>query len=160
MGVQRYSLTICCDERRPILKVEAARELVLCELRRTSKAHRVAVFAYCLMPDHVHLIVEGEADDSNCVAFVRIFKQTTAFYWKQQTGQRLWQRSFHDHVLRDSEPTQHAVSYLLENPVRAKLVASPKDYPHSGSFVYDLPELIEWAFGWNRDDAGSNFGGV
>ena len=154
MGARRYSLTICCDERRAILEVEAARELVLAELRRTSKAHGVAVFAYCLMPDHVHLIVEGEAADSDCLAFMRLFKQTTAFYWKQQTGRRLWQRSFHDHVLRDSEPTQHAARYLLENPVRAKLVASAKDYPHSGSLVYDRAELIEWAFGWNRDDAG------
>ena len=154
LGVQRYSVTICCDERRAILNDEAARELVLSELRRTSQAQRFSVFVYCLMPDHVHLVVEGEADDSNCVAFVRLVKQTTAFHWKRQTAERLWQPSFYDHVLRDSESTKDAVRYLLENPVRANLAKSPADYPHAGSFVYDRRALMEWAFGWNRDDGG------
>ena len=42
------------------------------------------------------------------------------------------------------------VRYILENPVRARLVASPEDYPYSGSFVYEYGELMEWAFGWNE----------
>jgi putative transposase len=152
IGVRTYSLTICCDERRIVLTEQAARDIVLTELRRTSCSYRIAVLTYCLMPDHIHLVARGEARDSDCLAFMRIFKQTTAFRWKQQSGQRLWQRSFYDHVLRDGEDAKDVVKYVLANPVRAKLVASPKDYPHSGSFVYERTELIEWAFG--SEDGG------
>jgi hypothetical protein len=99
------------------------------------------------MPDHVHLVVEGQTDGSNCREFARAFKQRTAFAWKKRTGQRLWQKSFYDHVLRETETVQGVVGYVLENPVRAELARSPAEYAHSGSFVYERTELIEWAFG-------------
>jgi REP element-mobilizing transposase RayT len=149
VGLQRYSLTICCHDRRHAFDDAAARDVVLSCLRHISETHRFAVFVYCLMPDHVHFVVQGRADDSDCLVFVRIFKQKTAFAWKQRIGERLWQNSFHDRVLRDSEATQRVVRYVLENPVRANLVTSAEMYPHSGSLVYNRAELIAWAFGWN-----------
>ncbi len=137
IGVRRYFLTICCDERRSVLRDPAAREVVLSQRRHTSSRFAFAIFAYCLMPDHVHLVVEGQADDSNCLEFVRTLKQKTAFAWKQRTGHRLWQKSFHDHILRETETTQGVVRYVLENPVRAKLLRSPAEFAHSGSLLYD-----------------------
>jgi putative transposase len=99
------------------------------------------------MPDHVHVVVEATQDDSDCISFVRAFKQQTAFAFKQRVGRRLWQSSFYDHVLHNNESTQAVVRYILENPVRAKLVRSPADYPYSGSLVYSGEQLLEWAFG-------------
>ena len=104
------------------------------------------------MPDHIHVVCEARSDGCDLEEFVRLFKQQTAYQWKQATGRKLWQPSYYDHVLRDSESTRSVVRYVLENPVRAKLVAEPADYEHSGSFVYSRNELIEWAFGWNRAD--------
>ena len=117
------------------------------QLHRTSEKYAFAVFAYCQMPDHLHLVLEALADDSDFLEFIRIFKQQSAFDWKQIAGTRLWQDSFYDRVLRDSESTGKAVRYVLENPVRAGLVTHPDDYEHSGSFVYERDALMEWAFG-------------
>jgi putative transposase len=105
-----------------------------------------AVLAYCMMPDHLHVIAEGMSEAPDGLEFVRLFKQTSGFAWRRHAGGALWQESFYDHVLRSDEQTQHTVRYLLENPVRAKLVASPEDYPYSGSLVYERQALIEWAF--------------
>ena len=55
-------------------------------------------------------------------------------------------------VARRASIGRTVVRYVLENPVRARLVASPEDYPYSGSFVYEYGELMEWAFGWNRPE--------
>ena len=137
-------VVLCCRSLR--------REILLLRLRQTSEQYTFAVFAYCQMPDHLHLVLEGKTDDSDFLEFMSIFKQRSSFDWKQQTRTRLWQDSFYDHVLRDSESTRKVVRYVLENPVRAGLVASPSDYEHSGSFVFDRQPLIEWAFGWNRDE--------
>ncbi len=134
MGLQRYFLTICCYERRPSFEGEAAIALVLTHLSRTAADCDIAVFVYCFMPDHLHLVIEGESDSSDCLEFVRLLKQLTGY------------------VLRNGESTQKTVRYVLENPVRAKLVTSPADYPHSGSLVYDRAALFEWAFGWIRPD--------
>jgi putative transposase len=153
-GCQRYFLTICCHKRQRRMDDADAREIVLRQLCELSAEDDFAIFAYCLMPDHVHVVAEGESDAADLLEFVRRFKQKTAFDWKARTETRLWQASFHDHILRDSESTQSVVRYVLENPVRAKLVTSPAEYPYSGSFVYDRDELIEWAFGWNRSDDG------
>jgi putative transposase len=149
-GQQRYFLTICCHQRRRLLTVATVQSLVVSQLRRTSNSYGFAVFVYCLMPDHLHVVAEGLDDDSDFLAFVKAFKQQTSFAWKRSAGTPLWQESFYDHVLRDAERTQHVVRYVLENPVRAGIVCAPEAYEHSGSFVYGRRELIEWAFGWNR----------
>jgi putative transposase len=151
-GPAQYFLTICCYRRRKLLNDAEARELVESELRRTSEAMRFAIIAYCLMPDHLHVVCEALSDESDLQAFVQLFKQRAAYAWKQKTAEPMWQPSYYDHVLRESESTRSVVRYTLENPVRAHLVDEPGQYPHIGSFVYDRDELIEWAFGWNRAD--------
>ena len=105
-----------------------------------------AVLAYCMMPDHLHVIAEGMNDRSDGLEFVRLFKQASGFVWVRQRAATLWQESFYDHVLRSDAQTHHAVRYVLENPVRAKLVTRPDEYLYSGSFVYERNALIEWAF--------------
>jgi putative transposase len=152
VGARRYFLTMCCENRRDVLGDTGACDLVVSELQRASDNHQFVVFAYCLMPDHLHLVTEGSSGASNCLAFAHMFKQRTAFQWRQQRGESLWQPGFYDHVLRDAEDTRAVVRYVLENPVRAKLVASPQDYRYSGSLVYERTELMEWAFGWSAAD--------
>ena len=46
-------------------------------------------------------------------------------------------------VLRDDEATLIVARYILENPVRAGLVATPESYPFSGSEVYALGEILD-----------------
>jgi putative transposase len=70
-------------------------------------------------------------------------KQRAGFAFKQRTGRPLWQPSYHDHVLRDEEVLLKVVRYVLDNPVRAGLVTSPRDYPFLGSDVYPLDWLLE-----------------
>jgi hypothetical protein len=45
----------------------------------------------------------------------------------------LWQKSYHDHILRKEEAVADVVRYILENPVRAGLVDSIGEYPHAWS---------------------------
>jgi hypothetical protein len=60
-------------------------------------------------------------------------------------GTKPWQRYGFEHVLRDDELTLVVARYILENPVRAGLVARVEDYPFVGSFVYELKEILEAA---------------
>jgi putative transposase len=55
---------------------------------------------------------------------------------------QLWQRSFHDRLLRESDNELERVRYTVANPVRSGLVDEWQEYPFSGSFVYDLADLI------------------
>ena len=51
---------------------------------------------------------------------------------------KFWQTSFYDHFLRKEEDVRDVVMYVLHNPVRKGLVSEWREYPYSGSLVYEL----------------------
>jgi putative transposase len=50
---------------------------------------------------------------------------------------------YHDHVIRDGEPTVRTARYVLRNPVRAGLARRTGEYPFAGSDAYSWQELEE-----------------
>jgi REP element-mobilizing transposase RayT len=95
------------------------------------------------MPDHVHLLVEGQADDSDCRQFIARAKQYSGFHYKAKYGRPLWQRYGYERVLRNDEAAVSVARYILENPLRGKLVERVEDYPFFGSTVYTIAQLLE-----------------
>jgi REP-associated tyrosine transposase len=147
LGCYRYFLTFCCEQRAKAFADDAAVQLVWSQFLRAAEDCEFAIIACCLMPDHVHLVVEGVRDDADLKLFVSRAKQFSGFEYKKKFGARLWQRYSYEHVLRDREPTRAVVAYVLENPVRAKLAETVYDYPHIMSSLYGRRELIEFAYG-------------
>lgn len=111
----------------------ASVELVLAQISRAAKEERLAVLAYYFMPDHLHLLIKGECEASDCRAFIKRAKQYSGFHYSKTYGRKLWQRYGHDHVLRDSERTGDVIRYILENPVKAGLCARAEDYPFAAA---------------------------
>ncbi|HEY7678742.1 MAG TPA: transposase [Candidatus Methylomirabilis sp.] len=96
------------------------------------------VWAYCFMPDHLHILVEGKEPDASLPEFIRVFKQRSAHVFRQRYGKMLWQRSYYDHVLRKDEDIQGVVRYIFENPVRKGMIEDFRRFPFSGP-----PEILE-----------------
>jgi putative transposase len=144
-GLHQYLLTICTYRRYPIFQETTFALPASEQLRECSEQYSFGVIAYCFMPDHVHVLAGGERDDADFREFVRVWKQRTAFHAKRELHVKLWQRSFHEHVLRKDEITESAARYLLANPVRKGLVASPEEYPYLGSFVTTVRDLMQRA---------------
>ena len=145
-GFHRYSLRICTYQRRCIFVDQTVVALIRAQIERASLEQHVAVLAYCFMPDHVHLLVEGEDVESDCLKFVSRAKQYSGFLFSREFHGRLWQRYSYERVLRGEESTAVVARYILENPVRAGLVGRVEDYPFAGSFRYSLAQLMEWAY--------------
>jgi putative transposase len=103
----------------------------------------MVVIAYCFMPDHLHLLVEGCSEGSDAIAFVHQAKQRAGYAFAQTRNERLWQPSYYDRVLRADEATIAVARYILENPVRGGLVAEPADYRFSGSARFTMEQLLE-----------------
>ena len=81
--------------------------------------------------------------DSDARRFIKAAKQYSGFYFKNRLGRQLWQRYGFERTLRNDEATLSVVRYIIENPVRARLVQNAEDYPFAGSPVYDLAEILE-----------------
>jgi len=90
------------------------------------------IHVYCFMPDHLHLLLQGQARESELKKCIPYFKQLSGYRFKQKYDKNLWQPSYYDHVLRKDEDLHAVAQYILLNPVRAGLVDDYRDYPYSG----------------------------
>jgi REP element-mobilizing transposase RayT len=91
------------------------------------------IFAYCLMPDHLHLLVTPQ-DGANLSSLIGNYESyTTRTAWRYGVIGSFWQRSFYDHILRSSEDSSGIVAYILDNPRRAGLVEHWEDWPWCGT---------------------------
>jgi putative transposase len=143
IGFNRYSLTLCAHQRRPLLASPPCVDLVRRQILQCAAWRGFALLAYCFMPDHLHLLVEGTAAGSDLRGFVWDFKRRTGFTFKHAAGESLWQDGFFDRILRSDECVLTVARYLLENPVRAGLVRHPLEWPFLGSERYELRDLLE-----------------
>ena len=146
MGRHRYSLTFCTFERNPYFELAESVAIALEQILRAGNQHEFEIPAYCFMRDHVHLLVEGTREDADLKAFLKGAKQYSGFYFKQKTRNNLWQRYGYERALRQHEDTRSVIKYIIENPVRARLVTAPLDYPFWGSGRYSRDELLEHAY--------------
>ena len=143
LGLHRYFLTFCTDYRHYAFANAAVVTLVVRQILRAATENEFALAAYCFMPDHLHLLVEGEADSSDCRRFIKSAKQYSGFYYAKAYGQPLWQRYGYERVLRDDEATLDVARYVLRNPVRAGLVRDVREYPFVGSQKYTVDAILE-----------------
>jgi len=93
------------------------------------------------MPDHLHFLAHGTEPTSNLLEFVRVFKLRTAYEFNKEGNRKLWEMSFHDHILRKSDEIENVACYIWANPVRGGLCSDPKGYPFSGSQTIDWMQL-------------------
>ncbi|HXF49305.1 MAG TPA: transposase [Verrucomicrobiae bacterium] len=127
-----YSLTLCTHERREVFKSAQTAETVLSILRECADEFRYDLLAYCLMPDHLHLLISPQDSGVTVSEFVRHLKSRSAFRFKSATHEKLWQRGFYDHAVRKSEDLQKVADYIFHNPVRKGLVETAEAYPYAG----------------------------
>lgn len=139
LGCRWYFVTLCCDRRRRVFVDPAFTELTTITLRERSSRSGFGAYAYCFMPDHLHILVEGLNPLSDLLGFIADFKQrTTSQFHREFPGRSLWQKKFYDHILRPKDSADAVAAYIWMNPVRKGLCLQPEDYPHSGSFS------LEW----------------
>jgi putative transposase len=146
-GIYAYSVTCCAFNKHPRFANGEVVEEVRLQLLETAVARRFAVPAYCFMPDHVHVLAAGLTDSSDLRQFVNLWKQRAGFAYRRALAEPLWQAGFYEHVLRRDEDHVDVVRYIVNNPVRARLVARPDDYPFWGSSVWSRQEILEFISG-------------
>ena len=93
--------------------------------------HGVQVWAYCLMPNHVHLILTPASADSLARAVGEAHRQyARQLNRAQQQSGHVWESRFHSVVL-DEAHLVAAARYVARNPVRSGLVARAEAWPWS-----------------------------
>jgi putative transposase len=145
-GRNLYFVTLCFHDRRRLAVNPRLASWLIASLRKHAAVCAFFIHAYCVMPDHIHLLAAGGSDESNLIKFVEALKQETAVEFARRTHRRLWQFKYYDSILRASDALDRVAWYIWMNPVRKGLCRTPTDYSFLGSFTQVGTKLLRSAF--------------
>jgi putative transposase len=144
LGQIAISFTACIKGRIPILNDIEVFDALTKILIETLKRWYCDAHVFLFMPDHCHLLIQGNKDESNLLGFMKDFKQRSGYWFSQRrlkaAATAKWQKDFYDHILRKDEDIKVQVTYILKNPIRRGLVNDWKEYPFKGSTIYSFDE--------------------
>jgi hypothetical protein len=147
IGMHYYSITWCCDDRELLFtqpdRVDLVRGQNFCAPAGTQSSKLLSTASCPITFISWCTVVLRRQMARNSFA---LRSSTSGFYFKQAFDQRLWQRYGMDRFVRNDGDIRAIAQYIIENPVRAGLVTRPEDHPFTGSHVYTLEQLIEWAY--------------
>jgi len=142
-------------------------EQVLAEARARTT---MRVLAYCIMPDHWHLVLRPRGD-GDLSAFMRRLTLTHAQRWharhRSLGSGHLYQGRFRSFIVQPGVPCCRVCRYVERNPVRARLAARPQTWrwsslrhrlgsPAFGATLLDdggLPSLDDWLVFVNQPES-------
>jgi putative transposase len=119
--------------RQTVFHTRSDRRVYLRLLTENSHRAGLRILAYCLMPNHIHLIAVPEREDSLAVALRRAHGRYAQYFnaRKLRSG-HLWQNRFYSCPM-DQSHLWTAIRYVELNPTRANLAGQPGEYEWSSA---------------------------
>ena len=133
-----YFITLCVEKRRPILgKIDSSPQVVLSSIgkivsdvwyslpQRFPCLDAISQSIFVVVPDHIHGILQitagGASPSPTLHQILGSFKSITTIETNRllgTPGQKLWQRSAYEHILRNQQDFDEAAGHIAENPAR------------------------------------------
>ncbi len=147
---------ITCVTQNRIHYLEGERNLAVfwSTLRNVQTLHPFHLFAYVILPDHFHWLLQLPEDKPDFSAILHSVKFNFTWNLKRELGiktpLKVWQNRFWDHVIRDEDDLQTHFDYIHWNPVKHRYVENPEDFPES-SFKF-WKEKGYYGERWNYEE--------
>jgi putative transposase len=143
-----HFITFSCFHRLPFLEAPQPKDAVEAVLEQTRARHLARIYAYVLMPEHVHLLI-NEPPSILLAQFLKALKQTTSRKLKGDR-EKFWQDRYFDRNIRGEEARSEVIRYIHRNPVKRGLVASPEQYLWSSfnHYATGLRGIVEIESDW------------
>lgn len=164
-----YFITLTIVEWIDIFNRNDQKLMLLDSLRYCQKEKGLLVYAWCLMPSHLHIIC-SVSSDAGMSGFLRDFKKFTSKeivklvkkvpgsscdrilqqfknackYLVRDQQYKVWQDSNHAEIILSVIFFHQKLNYIHNNPVKALMVDNPEDYMFSSARNYaDLDYLLD-----------------
>jgi len=169
-----YFFTLVTLNRATIFRTPESRALLLEAIEHINLHHPFFTEAFCVLPDHIHLLWRLPEDDDNYSIriaeikkrfsknyldnYPRLSSKNTVSTKREESG--IWQRRFWEHYIRDEADLNAHINYIHYNPVKHGLVAQVKDWPCSSFFdhVKAGHYPMDWGEGYQINPKKTNFG--
>jgi putative transposase len=143
-----HFITFSCFHRFPLLDSPGAKDTIEAVLELTRARHQARVYAYVLMPEHLHLLI-NEPPSILVAQFLKALKQVASRKLRGQR-ERYWQERYFDANIRGEAVRSEVIRYVHRNPVKRGLVKSPGDYPWSSfnHYATGIRGVVEIESAW------------
>jgi len=105
------------------------------EIRKSDAAK---IFAFVIMPDHLHLIVKPEKEPLAKIMQKIKGKTSRLINQRESTNGGLWQKEYFERVIRDEKDLEEKYRYIIYNPVKNGLTETPEEYPFSSAALTEM----------------------
>ncbi|MCK3658719.1 hypothetical protein A4G18_08350 [Pasteurellaceae bacterium Pebbles2] len=139
-----YFITICCVDRNPLFGEIVDNQMCLNEngviarrewLKTLSCRKGVELGEFIIMPNHIHAIVSFteefqrinsekgvchtplQSPSYTLGAIIRGYKSAVTSQLKEQLGERIWQRNYYEHIIRNEKSYEMIEDYIKNNPL-------------------------------------------
>jgi putative transposase len=154
-GSPAYYLTSVTKDRLPVFQADALKIVTVRALDEARRSGRFLIFAYVIMPDHLHLVTDGGKKPEVILRYVNgIVARRVIDYLKEHGYHASLEklrhgdyRRRHRYSLWDHHPNirqltsesmlMQRVHYTHQNPVRAGLVENAEDYQYSSARIWN-----------------------
>jgi putative transposase len=126
---QSHFVTFCCYHRRQLLTTDASRRTFEVALERVRRCFKLRVYAYVIMPEHVHLLL-SEPERGALADALKSLKQGVS---RRLIGgaEHFWQKRYYDFNVRNYPQFVEKLKYIHRNPVKKDLCQRPEDWEWS-----------------------------
>jgi len=131
-----YHVIVRGNQRRKTFVDDRDYRAYLERLARYRRKYDITRYAYCLMPNHAHLLIESS--DQPLAKFMQGVQQSYSQYFnlRHRKVGHVFQGRYKAIICEKDEYLLELLRYIHLNPVRAKMVSGPERYRYSGHGVY------------------------
>ena len=127
-----YHIITRGNQKQTVFKEPSDFQKYLLLVMRYKQKHNFKLYCFCLMPNHVHMIIEVDKPETlNKIMRGLNLSYTLYFNLKYQKVGHLWQDRFKSKIIEKDAYLLRCISYIETNPMRASLVSNLNEYPWS-----------------------------
>ncbi len=125
-----YHIITRGNQKQTVFKDPTDYQKYLLLLSRYKRKYGFRLYCFCLMPNHVHLIIEvDKTNNLNKIMRGLNLSYTLYFNMRYKKVGHLWQDRFKSKVIEKGAYLLECIKYVENNPMRASLVSSINEYP-------------------------------
>jgi putative transposase len=145
---QSHFITFSCYHRRRLFQTDESKVVFEKALERTRRMFELRIYAYVIMPEHVHLLV-SEPEQGLLSEALKSLKQGVS---RRLLGEaeHFWQKRYYDFNIRNAGQFSEKLRCIHRNPVKRGLCKQPEDWEWSSfrHYATGIEGRVEIESGW------------
>jgi len=142
-----YHVTSRTNEKKRVFESRLGQRIMLLTLQNAKDKFHFRLVNFCVMPTHIHLMIEP-ARGSSLSDIMCWIKTRTAKRWNfiHGSSDHLWGHRYYARAIKDTDEYFLVMNYIDQNPVAAGLVLYPAEWKVSGAFykANDISGLVDY----------------